>query len=165
MNKKTMCITGHRPNKLYGYDYMHKSYIAMGHYIRKFILDNAITDVYSGMALGVDTICALVVLKLKRQGYAVKLHCAIPCKNHASNWPAASQKQWQDIINQADFVEYVSEKAYDNTCMQKRNIYMVDRSDIVLGIWDGTSGGTKNCLDYAKSESKTIQIISPNDLK
>jgi uncharacterized phage-like protein YoqJ len=36
--------------------------------------------------------------------------------------------------------------------MQKRNEYIVDNSSLLLSLWDGTSGGTKNCLDYAKKK-------------
>ena len=32
--------------------------------------------------------------------------------------------------------------------MQKRNEFMVDNSDLVVAVWNGTSGGTANCLAY-----------------
>lgn len=46
--------------------------------------------------------------------------------------------------------------------MQIRNQWMVDRADQVIGIWDGTSGGTANCLEYATSKNKPILRIDPS---
>ena len=43
--------------------------------------------------------------------------------------------------------------------MQERNIFMVDRADEILAVWNGTSGGTKNCIDYAKKQNKIITNI------
>ena len=39
---------------------------------------------------------------------------------------------------------------------------MVDHSDRVLAVWDGSSGGTKNCIDYAKEKMVPVDFILPN---
>jgi hypothetical protein len=33
---------------------------------------------------------------------------------------------------------------------------MVDHADMVIALWDGTSGGTANCVNYAKAQHKQI---------
>jgi uncharacterized phage-like protein YoqJ len=45
--------------------------------------------------------------------------------------------------------------------MQIRNEWMVDRADQVIAIWDGTSGGTANCVEYATKMNKPILRIDP----
>lgn len=45
--------------------------------------------------------------------------------------------------------------------MQKRNEYMVDHSDKVIAVWDGSKSGTKNCIDYAKKVGKDIIFVQP----
>lgn len=40
---------------------------------------------------------------------------------------------------------------------------MVDNSDAVIAVWDGTAGGTKNCFDYATKIGKKIIRIDPKD--
>lgn len=45
--------------------------------------------------------------------------------------------------------------------MQKRNEYMVNLADKVIAVWGGSSGGTANCVRYAKSVGKEIIIIKP----
>ncbi len=42
---------------------------------------------------------------------------------------------------------------------------MVDNSDIVIAVFDGTPGGTKNCYDYATDAKKRIIRINPQDYK
>ena len=69
-----------------------------------------------------------------------------------------------DIIRQCDIQTVVS-PAYFRGCMQKRNRYMVDNSDIVLAIWNGKeTGGTWNTIKYARSKNKEIRYIMLNDI-
>jgi uncharacterized phage-like protein YoqJ len=153
-----ICVTGHRPNKLWGYDLKVKEYIVLKQKMREFILSNSYTHFISGMALGVDILFALTVLELKNEfpdsGYI--LECAIPCENQYARWNKESITEWKSIVENADIVTYVSKKPYDNYCMQNRNKYMVNNSDCILAVWNGTPGGTANCIKYAKSVGKQI---------
>lgn len=56
----------------------------------------------------------------------------------------------------------VSTEPYSPWLMQKRNEYMVDNVDEVLAFFDGTTGGTKNCIDYANKMGKEVTIFDPN---
>lgn len=158
-------VTGHRPNKLFGYDLTNYSYIKMRNYFKKFLIEYKCTEAITGMALGVDTVFAQAVLDLKQQGYDIKLHCSIPCLDHSCRWTEVSKVMYNSILNKADIVKIVSEVEYNNSVMQKRNIYMVDRSDIVLGVWDGTNGGTANCIKYANKVSSSVIVVSPTIFK
>ena len=46
-----------------------------------------------------------------------------------------------------------------------RNREIIERSDLVVAIWDGISKGTKNSLDYARKLNKEVRIykISASD--
>ena len=59
---------------------------------------------------------------------------------------------------------YVSDTEYFNGCMQKRNQYMVDTSSVLIAVYDGVSGGTKNTVEYAKKKDKKIIVIRPGDM-
>jgi uncharacterized phage-like protein YoqJ len=39
---------------------------------------------------------------------------------------------------------------------------MVDNSKVVISFFDGSKGGTRNCLDYALSKNRTIYQINPS---
>ena len=47
--------------------------------------------------------------------------------------------------------------------MQKRNEYMVDLADRVIVVWDGSKGGTANCVKYAENVGKKIIRIEPQN--
>lgn len=161
-----ICVTGHRPDKLYGYNLSDKRYFELKKVFKQFLIENNCSEAISGMALGVDTVFALAVLELKNEGFDIKLRCAIPCLNHSSNWYNKSDiDRYNSILEKADFVDIVSKESYKPYLMQVRNKYMVDKADIVLSVWNGTKGGTANCLDYAEIKNKPIYNISPASLK
>lgn len=167
----TITLTGHRPEKLDGYDIYSPFYLELAKQLREWVLDyinnGKKVHMISGMALGADTIWALVGLKLKQQGFPVTLEAAIPCANHSSRWRDADQKRWQHIVDHADKVTQVSDKKYAPYLMQKRNEYMVDQCQVLISVWDGSTGGTKNCIDYMYSKENRIVhfSIDPNEIK
>lgn len=155
-----ICVTGHRPNKLYGYDLTDNRWSQLKDTFKQVLVKQKCTEAITGMALGVDTVFALAVLELKNEGYNIKLHCAIPCTYQYLRWSSKDQKLYFEIINSADVVKTISQK-YNRTVMQKRNEYMVDNSDIVLAVWDGSNSGTANCIRYAKYNRKRILYVEP----
>lgn len=154
-------VTGHRPDKLYGYDLNNIRYINMKNYFKSTFINKKCDEVISGMALGVDTIVAISILELKEEGYNIKLTCALPCRNQESKWIKQSIDLYHTILSKADNIVYVSE-TYNTNAMQKRNMYMVDHSDEMIAIWDGSSGGTSNCVSYAKKKKKNIYRVLPS---
>lgn len=108
---------------------------------------------------------AEIILKIKKTYPQIKLTCAIPCLKQHSKWKKEIYLQWLSIVNKADKVHYVSEEPYTAWCLQVRNEWMVDNSDYIIGVWDGTEGGTANCINYAKKKDKNIVCIHPKTLE
>lgn len=159
-------VTGHRPNKLnWSYDYNHPCWRKLKQTFKRKLIELNCTDAWSGMALGVDTVFALAVLELKNEGYDIKLHCAIPCQGHSSKWFGESISIYNDILSKADEVIIVTDAPYKSYMMQKRNEYIVDRIEELLAVWDGTSGGTANCVKYAQKVGIEIDIITPSSIE
>lgn len=164
-----IAITGHRPHKL-GNDYdltsdlIRKIKQELQHIITEYNdigRDNwTPLSLISGMALGIDTLWAELAIENK-----IPLIAAIPCSGQDLKWPIKSQKTYQDIITHPNCTRnYISDKPYNSTCMQKRNEWMVDNCNLLIAVWDGTSGGTANCVNYAKSVNKPIIYINPKEL-
>ncbi len=154
---KTLCGTGHRPQDLPNkFEYNWKKDILN---IQKFILENNITKVITGMALGFDQALAVAVIKLKDTGHKIHLEAAIPCNGQDNSWNIEYKKLYRYILKKCDSKVIISDE-YTQTCMQDRNKYMVDNSDIVLAFYNGKGfGGTYNCIQYAKSVKKPIVNI------
>ena len=157
----TICVTGHRPNKLYGYDLKNQRWQKLKRQFKEILKEKGCKEAISGMALGVDTIFALAVLELKDEGDDIKLHCAIPCKNQSCKWVKDSVNLYNYILSKADVVKLVSNEEYKPYLMQKRNEYMVQRSDCVIAVWDGSKSGTGNCVRYAEKQGREIIRIEP----
>ena len=161
-----ICFTGHRPKGLpWGYDEEKECCIlfknVMFSIIEKAII-NGYTYFISGMALGVDMICAEIVLSLKKKYKNVVLECAIPCLNKEKQWwPISAQERYKKILHKADIVHYVSKEEYSNSCMNDRNKYMVEQSDVVIAVWNGKPSGTGNTVKMAKQSGKKIRVVNP----
>ena len=128
--------------------------------IEKAII-NGYTYFISGMALGIDMICAEIVLELKKKYKNVMLECAIPCINQEKKWSSSQQERYKKILASADIVNYVSKCEYSGTCMNDRNKYMVENSDVVIAVWNGSPSGTGNTVKMAKAAGKKVRIVDP----
>ncbi len=122
------------------------------------INEYGITDFISGMALGVDIDFAEIVLKL-RDRYPVSLECAIPCPDQTLKWNYNDKLRYESILKRADKVSLISER-YTPDCMLKRNRYMVDKSELVIAVFNGIEkGGTWYTINYAERNQKPIELI------
>ena len=129
----TCCFTGHRPDKL--------PWGSRESDPRCLTLKRRLTQ------------------RLCRSG--VTLEAARPCESQADAWPEAERHRYQAILDQCDFETLVQHR-YDRFCMQRRNRYMVDRSALVLSVYDGVpKGGTAQTLAYAMRQGVPVQILDP----
>ena len=165
-SSKTICFTGHRPNKLpWHYDETKESCILFRNHLKSILIkaiENGYTNFISGMAIGVDTIAAELVIELRKTYKSVTLQGAIPCPGQESPWPQKAQLRYQKLLEQCDTVHYVCDH-YTDECMNKRNLYMVENSDVVIAVWNGLPSGTANTVQFAKEHGCKIKIINPND--
>jgi len=167
---KTLCFTGHRPNKLGGYTGPKAEKIQgdlFNHLVS--VVSRAFSKGFdtfiSGGALGVDQIAAKAVLFIKDHNTPIKLVIAKPFPSQSCKWPESSQKQFNWICSQADKVVDVSPDPYTREKMQVRNEWMVDNSVACCAVSNGTGGGTGNCIKYAQSQFKPILKIDPYTLE
>ena len=140
------CFTGHRPNKL---DYSENEIKPL----LETAIDNAILDGYvtfiTGMAEGVDIWAAEIVLEKKKENKDLHLICAVPHPGFEKRRSQYETERYEYIIKNADYVTTISDNYY-RACYQKRNIWMVDRSSLVITVFNGAASGTKNTVDYAR---------------
>jgi len=165
MINRCCAFTGHRPKKLpWKYDETDTRCIALKKALTEQIVKlvaTGYTDFFSGMAEGADIWAALVVLALKKENPTLKLHCILPCEGQADKWSASARELYFSILEQADFVVYVS-REYKKDCILKRNRYLVDHAACLLAIYDGEwRGGTAMTVRYAKKLGRKIIILNP----
>ncbi len=141
-------VTGHRPPKLGGY----------ADEARELLLRFAVLElenfepqeVITGMALGWDQAIAEACVEL-----GIPFTAAVPFRGQPRKWPAESQRRYGLLLNAAKCVRVISTVAAASS-FQRRNIWMVRNSDSVLALWDGSSGGTANCVRFARSRGREL---------
>lgn len=143
-----VCFTGHRPEKLK----QPESVIvkALETAIKEAIADGKNVFI-SGMARGVDIWAAEIVLRLRNEGQNLKLICASPYDGFERGWSAEWQRRYNVVLAAADLVRFIC-PGYSRSCFQIRNEWMVDHSSLVIAVFNGQPGGTKNTIDYAKKQ-------------
>lgn len=151
-----IAITGHRPPKLGGYKLPNPTYNKVYQAIEKLLLELKPEKCLSGMALGADQYFANICI-----GLSIPFVAIVPFEGQENAWPEQSQKTYQALLNKATEKVIVCEGSYAPAKMQIRNEYLCDHSDLLIAVWDGTSGGTGNCVEYAKSKGMKIIYINP----
>jgi len=162
----SIAFTGHRPNKL-GHDYnlVSPQVKAIRDAIVKVLNEqreqhSEIKTIVGG-ALGIDTLAAIISIEMK-----IPYTLAIPCLNQDIRWIDSSRNLYRYIREHALCTPYqVYDGEYNDTCMQERNEWMVNNCDLLISVWDGTSGGTANCCRYAIGLKKPRINIHPKTLK
>lgn len=146
-NKNIIAFTGHRPNKLGGYgSHIHNRLVDLA---KASIVQHKATLVISGMALGWDTAVAEAAILL-----GIPFYAAIPFEGQENRWPKLNQDKYHSLLLKASSVKIIGLQKYFHKAMQDRNKYMVDHCDLLLALWDGSKGGTYNCISYARSKKK-----------
>lgn len=152
MSRLVISATGHRPNKLGGYgDDVYQRLVKLA---EQYIEEVKPTDIISGMALGWDQAWAHAGINL-----GVKVHAAIPFSGQESQWPAKSQAHFNWLFYQCSGQVVVCDGGYSSYKMQVRNEWMVDHCHRICALWDGSKGGTDNCIKYAQNKNKPIDNL------
>lgn len=139
----TASFTGHRPDKLGGYsEHVDMQLIALA---TKVLYLTKPAKVISGMALGWDMAVAYAAIVNK-----IPVVAAVPFKGQESMWPGYSQTRYHNILARCSEVVIVCKGEYSPAKMQIRNEWMVNHGDHLIGLWDGSRGGTYNCVSYAQ---------------
>lgn len=169
-------FTGHRPNKLGGYDLSANGYAELQADLELYIQRNLeVFDTvvgHSGLALGGDTIWSKAILAMKKKFPGrVLFHAEIPMMEQAEAWFKQSDIEfWEEQVNSADFSSvYGSLEGLDENERKKmagvylntRNVGMIEHSNVMLALHDGSSGGTGNAVRDAKKRNVPVYAVHP----
>lgn len=170
-NEYHIALTGHRPQKLAGFDLANPYYQRLHDRLLQEIINtiNGYPDstiwCHSGMALGADTVWGFAILNAKKLSpKRVKLHAEIPMMTQPDTWfNQGDRTNWQTLYSASDAIT-VYNQVYASQTMQKRNIGMINHANKLIALWDGSASGTKNAIDYAIKQHKQITYIKPDEI-
>lgn len=104
------------------------------------------------MAVGWDQAVADACVDL-----GIPFHAYVPFREGQDRfWPYDTKAHYAELLSLAAEVVYCCDGGYEPWKMQERNEQMVDACDHLLALWNGSHGGTANCVKYAKMIAKPI---------
>ena len=160
----TCCFTGHRPSKLpWGRNEEDPRCLSLKDRIRDAVdaaYEEGFRHFICGMANGCDFYFAEAVLALRTRHGDVTLEAAVPCPTQADRWEEADRRRYQELLAAFDFETLVQDH-YGPGCMQRRNRYMVDPSALLIAVYDGMPGGTRQTLEYALRRGVSFVDLRP----
>ncbi len=166
----SVCATGHRPEKLGGYDPQNPLRDRLRYLMQGRLVQLEPARAVSGMALGWDQDFATVCIAL-----SIPFVAALPFAGQCARWPPESRRFYDVLLAKAAEIVTVCTleegeritNSWVSAAMQRRNEYMVDvigDRGVVLAGWDGSPGGTANCIWYAKRLGRMIVRIDPAEV-
>ena len=161
--EKTVCFVGHRPQKIsYLFDEESKEFKSLRSTLKETIIDfienENVKHFVSGMVIGADMMCAEIIIELKKTYPDITLECAVSCETQAEYWTMKYRDKYFNTVAASD-KETMLQWRYTHDCVMKRNRYMVDKSDIIIAVWDGGKGLIKSTVNYAVEKNKVIKHI------
>lgn len=151
MDIQCCCVTGHRKISREKLESLRAPLAAA---IRA-AYDRGCRHFVSGYAEGADLLFAQLVVELRQEDPTVRLEAAIPHSDRLKS----RDKEFQRLLKESD-ERQVFAQGYDVSSYQKRNEYMVDKSQLVIALYDGGhSGGTYNTVRYARRLGRELQVL------
>lgn len=154
-------FTGHRPDKLYGYDLFDKKYGILYNTLLDLLKTNfnKIDKVIVGGALGFDQLACEVV---HDNFPTIEIILAIPCPNFGSNW---SQEHKVILNDQRKYCNEIMISTNNDQYIHNlhlRNDYIINNSDIIISCWNGEGkGGTVSAIRKALNRGLSVYNIQP----
>jgi len=157
LRKHRCCFTGHRPEKL---NIPEDRLVPLLEAEIRRAIDDGFTTYITGMAQGVDLIAGEIVLRLREQDDRLKLISALPYPTFGLRWGGEWTERFRRVVLAADLIKSVC-PFFTYTSYQFRNVWMVNHSGLVIAVFNGEAGGTKNTLEYAEAMNVPCRIIRP----
>jgi uncharacterized phage-like protein YoqJ len=148
------CFTGHRPEKLAQSQEEVQKWLA--DQIKDAIADGYLTFI-TGMSMGVDIWAGEIVANLRETDPRLHLIAAVPWPGFSARWNAEWKIRYEKLIKRADLVKQISQ-TYDPSVFTKRNFWMVEHCTRVIAFYNGSDGGTKEMIEYAKERDIDVVV-------
>ena len=105
-----------------------------------------------------DIVAAEIVLHLRERDPRLKLICAVPYPGFGQHWGGGWTERFRRVLAQADLERTIC-PSFSYGAYQARNEWMVRHSALVIAVFHGEPGGTKNTLDLAKRNGVPCVVI------
>lgn len=159
----TCCFSGPRPkNYPRGSDQACEEKIAEK---LKIAVQEAIGRGYrhfiSGMAASIDLLAAKIVLQMRENmpDKGITLEAAVPFPDQPRRWKEKTKLEYENILLRCDKVQSIADM-FSVAAYQERDLYMVERSSLLIAVPGKPNGGTARTIAYAKKLNREIVLLN-----
>lgn len=155
-----LAVTGHRPDKLGGWHIPNPTFEEVVKRMDVALMALRPEIVITGMSLGVDQWMAELCIEND-----IPFWAAVPFQGQESVWPDHSKARYHELLAHAAKIHIISPGPYERHKMHIRNRWMVKNCNTLLAVWDGSSGGTSNCVNTAyELGRKVLRMHLPDNI-
>ena len=112
-----------------------------------------------GMSAGPEMLASEVILELREKYPRISLESVIPYENQASRWSEELRDRYFNIAACCDR-ETMLQKHYSPDCLDRKDLYMMEKADIVLFARPHTARRRAKELSSARELGKQVVDIS-----
>jgi uncharacterized phage-like protein YoqJ len=160
-------FTGHRPEGLpWGSDEDDPRCLRVKSLIHGRITELAergVTRFLSGMARGIDLICAEEVFLLRKNFPGVSLKCVIPYLGQEKYWNLSEQARYRHITESSGDIVIISPE-FTKNCIMARNRYLVENAGTLVAVVAKWKSGTGATVGMARKLKREIIIIKAGEI-
>ena len=157
------CVKGHSPENLpFGGKEsiidVYKIKIALYQEIDKAI-DNGYTCFMNDACRGVNFWATQYILQKRKRNPNIQLKLVVNCDEPIETWCCNDLQTYNSILLHANGIPRFGCE-YTHDFMQIKHIYMINKSSLLLAVWNGQASNTKNCIDFAKHKGIKTTVIN-----
>ncbi|WP_268963959.1 DUF1273 domain-containing protein [Pseudalkalibacillus berkeleyi] len=142
---KVVAITGYKAHELGIFTPKHEAIPYIKGVMKKRIIqlvDEGLEWVVITGQQGVELWTGEVVLELKEDYPELNLAVLTPFEDQEQKWKEPSQEYYHQILSQADFVDSVSKRPYENPGqLQACNQFIIQKTDALIVLYDTDQPG------------------------
>lgn len=159
---KSLCFTGHRPEKLPQNEMLQGLRQTLQHYILRAVL-KGYTSFYTGLADGVDYLAADILFGLRLVKPQIIVIGVQPCADYEEFYyrRGYDMQHLYAMLNQIDRHIILPGSARDPGIFLRRNDFMVEHSAAIIAVCDNGRSGSMYTLNYAKRRGLAYCRIYP----
>lgn len=175
---RNLLISGYRSYELNIFNQSDPKY----GYLKKFIKNRLINYIENGVEwfvitgqLGIELWAGEVVLELKEEYPEINLAILLPYTSFGENWNETNKTLFEEVIRQADYVNYTSNKDYESPAQIKSNqVFSVRNTDGAFLIYDTMVGESADgkpkylydlILQYQENSTYELNLVGFEEIE
>lgn len=164
MNEKTICFSGHRPEKLPESPQLVNDIKSLLYFSIYESINQGYTRFLTGLARGIDLWAGVYVAEFKEKNPDIQLIAVSPFRKHIDGFKGEEREDLQTILRCADEIIFTSEN-YSRNVYEIRNRYMVEHSDKLIAFVSNYRSGTGQTIRIAKEAGIEIKTVNLKEFK